>query len=117
MRTNRKTTLLVAVLALLFSSGQSFAAIGSVEAYITLTIERMELTEYLWRSEQKGPSEDQLNQLYTEHATTAEEYLTYGAVHRTEIDAYLRANPDLTDQITDLSTKIETAIQNSEQAQ
>lgn len=86
----------------------------AVEAYIELTIARLELVESALRESGGPPTEEELDELYAAHGTDREEYFCYSGGQRRRVEAYLRNHPELRDQIESLSASIRREVANKE---
>lgn len=86
----------------------------TLERYVTVSIERLELTEYTWRQEKRGPSEAEERALLSNAGTTQKEYMAFSGTNRAALDAYLAAQPEQAAHISELQSKIRNLIQQAE---
>lgn len=86
----------------------------TVVPYVDLTIARLELIEESWQQDRLGPSRGEIEALAALYGTTNEQYLTYYARYRQEVDAYLAAQPELSAEIERLSTGINALVRRAE---
>jgi hypothetical protein len=82
----------------------------TLDSYLTLTIQRMELTASAWEHGKDQPTDDLFKSLDQRYETTEDDYVAFGTANAHAITARLTADHQLADQIANLQTRILTAI-------
>ncbi|VFM97683.1 MAG: hypothetical protein BECKG1743D_GA0114223_103002 [Candidatus Kentron sp. G] len=82
----------------------------TLEQYIELTIERLELARQSWLGSRQPPSSGAMDWLFSGYGISEQDYLTYTAVYRDAIADYLDNHPYEQRRIDELSTAIDSAI-------
>ncbi len=102
---------------------QVYAEELTVETYLNLSRDRLQITRDVW-ARQVGKSGDKvqppgaadLAPLMNRYGVTEEDYLAFASQHQQAIADYLAANPDINAKIKQLSSEIRLSIQRMDAA-
>lgn len=99
-----------ALIALLVGGHVAVAAELSLDRYLALSIQRLELAERSWSAKGRPPSRSAMTGLFARYGTSESEYIAYTSANREAIEAHLGEHPERKRRIVELSARIAEAI-------
>lgn len=91
---------------LLLSGTEVRAAELTTEQYVNLTVTRLQRAKSALEQERRALTEDDLQGLWQQAGTTAEEYYEFMGAHRESVEGYLATHPEVKVQIEALGGQI-----------
>jgi predicted NACHT family NTPase len=119
MHSNRRRlgSALAALAVLVALTLPALAAELTVESYVDLTIDRLELARTTWSEEGRSPVETEEAAICQLYETTLDAYYRFAGEHRKEIEDYLAQNTEKRDTIDALAAEIKSLIDQVEASQ
>lgn len=99
-----------ALSALLVGSPTAIGAELTLEQYVALSIQRLELAEQRWSAARQPPAPEEMTALFSRYGTTEGAFMAYTGANREAIDRYLAGHPSSKGRIDELSARIQHAI-------
>lgn len=101
-----------------FATAAEPASAGTLtlDTYLKLSIERLELCRSCWYWDKQSPTPVQLQVLWKKYKTTEKDFLRFGSRNGKEIDAYLAQKPAIRKRIDQLSAEVREYIQQKKDA-